>query len=485
MQDRKLWHMIALLSEEERRQWIEFLAYQFGQKQVFQQAAAAILISSFPHAPSEAEVWQELYPDQPYDDARLRKVFGDLTGYLETFFSSLAAASSPLDQRVMLLRKLLPQADPTLFGQTWRKACKDVFKFASSASELAKYRMDLEVLNREYRLQHRMKEGSFWTPPQEIAFSELGMLQRIAFLDTAWNLYKVLELVANAENETIRQQNRPEIPLEKAYLDLARHDARFGSLPLVAVYLRILDLLQQKQTNVPSLLRYLYRHSAGIPKVERDLLFASLLNHLVRELNRSEAVSTLRDLIQLYDWGIQTGQILYDGVLVPAHYKNFFKLCLRAGELDRAREFLQTGQALLPKEARQELFSLHSMYLAFAEKDFARTVRIASHTTFSQVRDEIDARTLLLQAHYEQGTWEEDWIEGQLSRLMRFVRQQNELPPYTRQNVAGQLILFRRLVRCQSHLDHEKLASSLPEPTGVETGLPGWIREKVREKMGE
>ena len=483
MQDRKLWHMIALLSEDERLLWLDFLAYQLGHKQVFQQAAAAFLVKSFPAPPSETEVWQVLYPNQPYDDARLRKVLGDLTAYLEAFFSSLATASSPLDQRVMLLRRLLPQADPILFGQTWRKACKDVFKFASSASELAKYRMELEVLNREFRLQHRMKEGAFWIPPQEIAFGELGMLQRIAFLDTAWNLYKVLELVANAENEARRQQHRPEIPLEKAFLDLARHDTRFRNLPLVAVYLRILDLLQQKQTQVASLLRYLYRHYAAIPKVERDLLFASLLNHLVRELNRSEAGDTLHDLIRLYDWGIQTGQILYDGVLVPAHYKNFFKLCLRSGELDRAREFLRTGQALLPKEARQELYALHSIYLAFAEKDFNRTVKIASHSTFSQVLDEIDARTLLLQAHYELKSWEEEWLEGQLSRLMRFVRQQKELPPYTRKNVTGQLMLFMRLVRSQTRLDHEKVASSLPEPTGLETGLPGWIREKVKEKM--
>lgn len=481
MEGRKVWKFLSILSPAQQQQWLRYLAFQYGAKQQYLQALAAYLVQSFPTPPESEACWQELYPDTSYDDGRIRKLAGDLTSTLEQFLSLQSQIDNPLDQKIHLLRGMVAQSDKDLFEQTWKKVCKDVYKLADSAAEIAKYRYELELLNREYRVRHRMKDGAFWIPPQEEWWGQESSLQRIAYLNSIWNLYQKLELIVHADITAINDQKKIEIPQRQEYLDLAQNDPLFNRLPLVKMYLRILRLPSGDEVITRNLIRYLFIHHQSIPKSEKNVLFSSLLNSLIGALNKFASPQTLPNLLDLYAWGIKNSFLKQQGILLPSHYKNFIKLCIRAGEIDRAKEFIQDERLSLPKDQREELPLLNQIYVAFAEKDFAESIRLINRTQFSKVMDEIDARSILLQAHYEQNSWDEEWLEHQINGLIRYTRNRKDLDPTRKELGLKQFRLTKQLFIAQTKEDYLKLQDSLQQLPA--TGIISWIREKVKTQL--
>lgn len=481
MNARKVWKFLSLLSTEEQQRWLNYLAFQYGDRQEYQQQLASFLVQKFPHPPEDEEAWRHLYPDEPYNDGRIRKLSGDLTTQLEQFLSFASQEASHLDQRIHLLRRMIAEADLGLFGQTWKKACKDVYRFAGSAAELAEYRYELEVINREYRLTHRMKDGAFWFPPQEGWWGESDSLQRISYLNSAWNLYQMLDLAVNSEINSSRTGNRVLIPLKDESLEIARTHPILSRFPLVGLYLKILVLVQEgKKEDIDSLSRYLFRHHHRLPDTEKSLLFSSLLNHLIIKINKGESHSVILTLLDLYEWGLNNKMLLSDGYLIPGHYKNVIGLCLRIRDLERARSFLEKYKSVLPEDVREELPALNRIYLSFAEKDFTKTIQLASKSRFSSPLDEIDARAVLLQAHFETGMMDLEWAENQINSLIRYTRSRNSLPGQFKRIYIERFRIYRKLFLAQTQAEFQEIAVIVEKNPTLDKG--GWVAEKLKPK---
>lgn len=482
MKSRKVWKFLSLLSANEQERWLAYLTFQYGNRQEYQLKLAEFLVQAFPSAPEDQGAWEHLYPKDPYNDGRLRKLSTDLTTQLEQFLSFSSQQTSPLDQRIHLLRGMIARADAVLFEQTWKKACKDVYKHAESAAELAQYRYELEVLNREYQLHNRMSNSIYWDSEVEKVLLKQSPSQRITFLMTAWDLYKSLDLIIKIENESITTAVRPEIPLESFYYKFLDQQKRFKKLPLVSMYLKIIDLLHGKEVNIHALLSYLYQYHQSIPPQELSLLYGSLLNDFIKKINRPGAIDQHRQLLDLYVWGIEKGLLMHEGELLPAHFKNYVKLCIRSQELDRTADFIQKYAELLPQNTQKELPQLCRIYLAFARKEFEKSIRLINQGQFSSTRDELDVRTILLQSHYELHYWEDEWLENQLTRLVRFTRSQKDLPPYLKDSFVTQFNLLKRLFRAQSKREIAALKLKLQDESNSGIGLRKWLEEKVLEK---
>lgn len=484
MNARKAWKFLSLLSAGEQKRWLAYLAFQYGNRQEYQQKLANFLVQNYPHPPEDEEAWQYLYPGESYNDGRIRKLSGDLTTQLEQFLGFVSQEQSPLDQKIHLLRSMISMADADLFGQTWKKACKDVYKHADSAAELAEYRYELELLNREYRRLHRMKDGAFWLPPQEEWWGKSGVLQRISYLNTIWNLYQKLELIVNAEINSSLKGNSVLIPLKEESIEIARTHPILSRFPLIGLYLKILDLVQiGRKEDIDSLSRYLFRNYQNLPDTEKNLLFSSLLNNLIIKLNTEESHAIILSLLDLYEWGLSNEMLLSDGYLIPAHYKNVIGLCLRIRDLDRAQSFLEEYKHILPEDVREELPALNRIYLTFTKKDFHKTIQLASQSRFSRPLDEIDARAVLLQAHFETGDIDIEWTENQINSLIRYTRSRNGLPIQFKKIYLDRFRLYKKLFLAQTKAEYQEVRQIVEHNPKLDKG--GWVSEKIKEKVSK
>lgn len=477
---RKVWKFLSLLSAEEHQRWLNYLAFQYGERQEYQRQLASFLVRCYPEPPEDEEAWEFLYPGEPYNDGRIRKLSGDLTTQLEQFLSFASQEDSHLNQKIHLLRSMIAEADVGLFGQTWKKACKDVYKYAGSAAELAEYRYELEVINREYRLTHRMKDGAFWSPPQEGWWGESDSLQRISYLNTAWNLYQMLDLAVNSEINSSRTGNQVLIPLKDESIDIARTHPILSRFPLIGLYLKILELVQErKKEDIDSLSRYLFRHDHRLPDTEKNLLFSCLLNNLIIKINQGESRPVILTLLDLYEWGVNNNMLLSDGYLIPGHYKNVIGLCLRIRDLKRARSFLEEYKNILPEDVREELPALNRIYISFAEKDFPKTIQLASQSRFSSALDEIDARAVLLQAHFEAGLMDLEWAENQINSLIRYTRSRNRLPGHFKRIYIERFRLYKKLFLAQTRPEFQEVKEMVEKTPKLDKG--GWVKEQLAQ----
>ncbi|MDP5170549.1 MAG: hypothetical protein NWR72_09905 [Bacteroidia bacterium] len=481
MQQRKAWKYLSLLSHSEQTDWLKHLALTFGEKQQVLHIVARLLVKEFPRAPELEEVWQALYPGDAYDDARLRKILADLTTQLEHYLGNQSFQSSPLDQRLHLLQRLIYQPDADLFGQAWRKTCKDLYRLAESAKDMARYRYEIEVLNREYRIRHRLPEGNFGVLPQEKWWPTAGTLQRIVELNTAHHLFSQLELMISIESFSKRSDTRVDTPLAHEFLNLARSHPFFSRLPLIAFYLRIIDMLRgSASVRVDVLTRFFLRSHARLPKFERGQLFGILLNHLIASLNKKESKEIILDLLDLYEKGMELQLLQTDGVLLPAHYRNFVALCLRNHSTERAKKFMEASHKFLPEDARKELPALNNIYISFAEKNYPETIRLVNRITFSRPIDEIDARAVLIQAHYESGQQDLEWLENQLNRLIRYTRMRPELSKQHKNSYIRRFRMYGRLIRAHQPEEFDRLYEYVIHSGNLDKG--SWVKEKIEEK---
>lgn len=477
MKARKVWKFLSLLSSADHHRWLAYLAFQYGTRQQYQQQLAQFLVDAYPTPPTDTSAWNHLYPHSPYNDGRLRKLSGDLTTQLEQFLSFTSQLQSPLDQRIHLLRKMIDTADEDLFGQTWKKSCKEVYKYADSAAEIAKYRYELELLNREYRVRHRMKDGAFWIPPNEEWWGEMTTLQKISHLSTAWTLYQKLELLINIENASISSTQKAEVHLYDEYMTMAKSHHLFKRLPFVGLYVRLFELLKGNSAPIEGMIRYLYSKHTEIPPSELNLLFVSLLNSLIVSVSSNQTDTNINTLLDLYEWGIQRGLLLAAGKLLPAHYKNFIKICLRDSQLQRAETFLETHIPQLPENVQEELPRICRIYLKFAQKDLLGVLKSVNQKQFSSVLDEIDARSILLQAHYELNSWDDEWLEGQLNRLIRYTKSRKDLSDQGKAMYLTQYSLLKRLFLASTPADYDTLKAKIN--LAPKTQAIMWIKAQI------
>lgn len=482
MNGRKVWKFLSILSPAQQRNWLQYLSFQYGHKQQYLQQLAAVLVDCYPHAPSSEVCWNRLYPQSKYDDGRIRKLCGDLTATLEKFLSLQSQEAYPIDQKIHLLRRLIAQSDTDLFEQTWKKVCKDIYKFADSAADISRHRYELEVTFREYAVHHRLKKPQPWTHPSELQLLNKSLQERISFLMASWDLFKMLDFIVKMENESIKTNARPEIPMESYYLQLIKQDKRFQKLPLVSMYLAIIDLLQGKAVALAPLIKYLYLYHDSLPTQELQLLYGSVLNNLIRNLNTLNSPDDQTKLLNLYVWGIDKGLLLHEGQLLPAHFKNYVKLCIRARQLDRAEAFIQGYASILPAKISQELPVLCSIYLSFARQEFGLAIRLANSITFSSARDELEVRTILLQSHYEKQPDDTIWLDGQTASLTRYARQRKDLPPYLKNSFVLQMNFMRRLFKSQTSEELTQLQKRLPQLSSS-PNLQQWVDRKIRERI--
>ncbi len=480
MEKRKVWQFLALLSPENQQSWLGYLQFRFGSRQAYLQQLARYLVNAYPAPPTNETVWKHLYPGTAYDDARLRKLSGDLTHQLEQFLSLQSFDQSPLDQRMQLLNSLLTQHDADLFGKTWKKVCKDVYRLADSAAEIAEYRYRLEVMNREYRVRHRMRDGAFWTPPQETRWGDADTLQRMAYLNTARDLYQMLDLKLNADITYSNTGNRPELPMVEGYVELARSHPVISKLPLMGMYLRLLDLYNSSTPSDPrSLMTFLFRNHQKIPVSERQQVFNWILNYLVVKLNRGESKTVVFQLLDLYEFGINKGLLLHDGVLLPNHYKNMIALCLRAQDLDRAEHFLEDYKRLLPQDVREELPMLNRIHISFAKQDYTRTIQLASQSRFTKSLDELAAREVLLKAHYENGERDPDWLDSQIQSMIRYARNRGNIAPKIKQRAIERFRLYRKLFFASTPEELEAIQNVVKTSSHLDKGR--WIASQLHK----
>ncbi|MEL7339947.1 MAG: hypothetical protein AAGM67_05625, partial [Bacteroidota bacterium] len=442
MEKRKIWHLLKSMSEEERERFPHWLKAELGDKQSYLQRLCHLLLTALPIAPKRPDVWRSLYPDKPFDDARLRKLTRDLCGWVEDFFAIEEFRSQKPQHKIALLRALQDRNLGDIFEKEVRKLDKDLASHSPRDGNFFQYRYEIEREIVEYQLS----QGKDFARPEESQFVSEDTNALATYFDLWWIQTKLELATRSLSQKQITGQETDSILLPELLSLIPKHP-QLCSEPLLNVYREMTLLLKEEpDVQLDPLLQQI-QHMDDLTNQDRQTLWVLLINHHVRRLNLSGEDQYAEKVLRLFEWAIDTGFLLVDEHLPEVYYKNLIAASLRAQQSEKAWQYLDRYQNLLREDRREDVYLLNLAIYYSAQREYAKVIQTLNNVRMNNSREEIQARTLHLQAFYEVNPQEVEWLLSQIKNLERYIRSRSNMATSNKKPFLNRLKLFRALLQ--------------------------------------
>lgn len=477
MKKRKLWILIESMSEAERKRFPLWLKAELGDRQSYLQQLCQSLIEAYPVAPAREIIWQSLYPKSDFDDARLRKLTRDLTAWLEEFFAIEQFRSQKDEKSVALLRAFYGRDLPDEFEKAVRKFDRELAKRPLRDGDFFRMKYEIERLATEFAVSFRYKLDRSETSEQKERENIIPESQRLQHFFDLWWIQTKLEIASTNQAKKQITGKETESILLNELLALIPQDPYLSQEPFIKLYREMTLLLIGEETVKLSELLEQMQEMPGLASGDLQTIWVALNNHNLIALNQTGEAKYAEQSLLLFEWAISADFLLVAGYLPEVYYKNLIALCLRTKQYDKAEYYLEHYKGLLREERKEDVYLLSKAIYHSHKKDFKKVIQIIGPARLSKSTEEIQARTLLLQAFYEVEPEEIDWLLNQLKNLDRYIRSRQNMSDEMKKPLLNRLRLFRRLLRAHSQKDLNKLIYSIQTTRPLNT--PQWLIEKA------
>ncbi|MEZ4827299.1 MAG: hypothetical protein R3C61_13625 [Bacteroidia bacterium] len=482
MQQRKIWQLFSALSEEEVVQFDHWLDAELFGKQEFVRKLKDFLVSKYPFPPDDMDTWNYLYHGKSYDDARLRKLCGDLTYQLEEFLALCAFRLDRQTREHLLLQELSRRNRPDLFIKMLRKIEKELSGTNNRNGRYYRRLYEVESEKIRFEFAHRKQIDRHPLNIAEFPGKDLSALHLHNYAFDSWWLHEKLSLMATNLNNRQWQEAGPENILMQEIMDIIDNHPVFHNQNWLVIYQEVCRIISGDiKGNLSRLIQVLRNENAKEVHEDQLSVFSLLLNHFIRRLNTTGDASVAKEIYTLYEWGIEDRLIFSDQFLPSVHYKNIVTICLRTEDYERAWEYLHNLRHLLPPEEQEDVYTLRLAQYFVHQKKHTEVIRTLSNRRFNHTTDEINARSFLLEAHYEVNRLDTEWLISQTENLIRYIRKQDGLGNNARQAYLSRFRLFRRLISAFTVEELHLLAQVVKRADPIDR--PQWLLEKIAEKI--
>ncbi|MCC6723506.1 MAG: hypothetical protein IT258_03280 [Saprospiraceae bacterium] len=465
MQNSRLLSILLALSPDELRSLRKFLLSPYFNQRADVVALFDLLATSLKPGkaePTKEAICQQLYPNEPYDDQRLRHVMSFLNKLVEQFLAHEAVGENGHFMQLQLAESFRRRNLPEHFQRSLiglKKAHEDSpFRHADH------YWEGYEIQLQDYLFTATTRRAT------SLNLQEIGDQ-----LDLAYLALKLRQTCVALSHQAV-----------------FKADYDFGLLPEVLGYLERENLLELPAIGVyyhcyqalvkPSELahfqgfkRMLYQHGDDVPVSEIRDLYLLAINICIRRYNEGSA-GFLEEEFELYKAALEKKVLLVNGVLSRFTYQNVVTLALVLGEFEWVEQFLSNYTQHLERRFREANHSFNLARLEYFRHRYDRALDLLQKSDYEDLLLNLSAKTLLLKIYYE--TAEFNALDSLLDSMSNFVRRKKAIG-YHRDNYLNLVKLTKKLLQTP-HGDKEaraKLANEITETKSV--AERGWLLEKL------
>lgn len=433
------------------------------------QALVAGLNGHYPAFEVEDTVlYSHLFPESPFDGARLRVLRTSMKGLLETFFIEKALAKKKGIRNVLLLGELASRGNHAEARRVMETSLIDLDKHLTVEDMLRKFELQEFGLELDIRENRRNRQHD-WTRILD-SLSDYSIAQTLRLLCAIYNESKLL----NQDVEHFRQ--RSEGMIEAAQ--------RMGSNahPIIPIYAKLLNNLTEAENESLSefLRQWLDQHGNEISETERLNILGLWINHLVQG-DWMGKPGYLRQTLEAYTMLLESGRFFHAGSFSVHSARNAVAVASRLGETTWGRTFLQQAEKELNPTDLPGLMAYANAYLDFSEGNLTSALH---HLRAAPLHDpfyRLACDLLLLRIWYEKG--EDDLFLSLHTALIRQLYRKEKVTGAFRKSiqsflgVIGQLHGFRS--QTKRNPDTLKgLCASIEWMT-----LREWVEKQIKKLM--
>ncbi len=463
---RKVWSVLALLNKKEQIRFHNWLRIELAEKQAYVKKLLSIIME-YPDHVEDEWVWKKLYPSDPYNDGRLRKLYRDLCAYVEEFLAIESFRKDKNQKDVHLLRELREREAHDLFVKQYNKLDKELTRtpLKDAAIFRKKYQTIYEMIQYQLQYEHGIKP---------ISFEELYMS-----FDAWWVHEKIALACTNETLSALFPQQIDNALLAQAYEMISKRPD-FSQMALLQIHWKIHKLFQgTPESEAQEISQWIVKFAKELPLSTKKEIFELLLNYHIRKLNTSGDEDTARIIFKLYQWGINDEFLIAHQKLHWQQYKNIISVCLQTNNYESAWVYLNDLIKYLPAKEKEEAYIYNLSQYHIAMEAYEEVISALGERKFSKLVYEIPARSTLLQAYYELYGPDKEWLIPQLTNLIRYVKQQKLTEKY-RQSYLNRFRLFRKLIQAKNEEELISLQQEIHQTKPI--SRPQWLLQKIQQR---
>ncbi|MEL6655796.1 MAG: hypothetical protein AAFP77_01690 [Bacteroidota bacterium] len=426
---------------------------------------------SFPaHRSTPEQIWAAVFSPAPFSYKGMSYLISDLTKRLEIFIGKQEQAQQELTTELFILEGLV------------KRRLEKSYQFRLAKTKKLLQKTQRESAQKWYYELWLAKIESYYFTAQNNRTTNPELQRQKNILDRYY-LCANLELYCGILNED-RVLNH-KTPLPDSPFTVQSEVAELGESPLIEIYQMLIDLLGRDEPDEALFDHYqaaLFATAARIRKPELIDLYYYTINYCLYAINRGYRIYADR-LLDLYQKGLDSKDLLLAGELSPWIYKNIVKLSLGLKRFAWAEKFILEFTDELPVQFREDALHFNLSDLYYHRQEYDKALELLSRVEFSDVFYKHGAKVMLLKIFFERH--ESEAFHSLLtSYKILLIREKkltkNKIKPYQKfVNYAA------KLAKIQTY-DKErlrKLSTSLKQDIQGGVSDRSWLLNQIEKKI--
>ncbi len=471
MKKNKLILLLQTLNSGEMNRLDSFVNSEYFNKDPDTRRLFDCLRAYYPGFPAEhlekEQVFQSLFPGQPYNDKRLRYLMSGLNKLAEHFLALQKLESNTYQFQLALLETLSQRGLEKSYSQVDRTLAQALEEPQTDSGDYFLARFQRAALQEKHFERQRLRR---FDVNIQIASDQL---------DRYYFLSRLRMACAMLDRQTILQADY-QLNLSEDWIQYLEQQHFFGEA-VIRLYFNIFQTLSDEndEAHFSRLKTGIAAESHQIPARDLHDIYLFAINYCARKIRQGKA-HYVEEALNLYRTGITGGILIENGELSPWAFANVVKLSLRMQQYDDIEHFIGEYAPLLPAKFRENAlhYNLAELYYYTGRLDEAQ--QQLQDVAFSDLNYYLGARVMLAKIFYE--TDAEESLLSLLASFTIFLKRNKEISNDLRHTYLNFCKLLFQVVKQPKN----RLGEILPliQSTELLTDR-NWLEQTCKAAMGE
>lgn len=435
MKNNPLLAVLPSFSAKERRLCREWLAAPLHNKSqdVRDLYDALWRLITLQRPAKKAVLWKMVYPQQPYQDAKIRQVIHQLWTAVEAFLLQQEIQEQPLLKDELRLIAWQKRQLPALLEKTLKQSKKR--KELQTVQNWSYWRHHYQLERWQFELDETTERST------ALNLQELSDALDIQYfadkLRHACRLYSRLVVF-----KMDFQPRMLSVVLEQV------EQAQYQQIPAIGLYYHCYLALTDKngavaEQHFDAFLELMEQQEALFPAREWRELYLLAINYTIKQFNTGSN-HYLTKTYELYQRGIEGGYLLENGCLTPFTYNNVVSLGLEFEDFGWTKDFIYTYKNKITPAKDSSIFEECLAKWHYAQQQYDKAQSLLATLQVKDILRMISCKLLLARIYYE--TAELEALESLLGSLQQYLRRK-EVVGYHKENYQNIIYFMQQLLR--------------------------------------
>ncbi len=422
---------------------------------------------------TKAQLYKKIFPKEKYQDTRMRNLISDLKILTEEYLIQLQLKRKTFDKEKTLAEAF---GERNLFEYFEKKTKKLVAELEGQAQKGI----------RNYIEKMWLKQNYFYHPlTNKYKAVDFEIQDILEDLDHFFVLGKLQFGSELKMRERIFSKN---FQIRFIQESLKESEGFSEENPVFELYKCVFELFDSEKSEeaFENGKRLLPKHFKSISKTDQIAILLNLRNYAIQQINKGLS-SFYKDVLDLYKLGLKLEIIIDNEKISEGDFINIVYAGCLGKEFDWTSNFIETYQNYLDEAVREDTRVLSLAALYFHSQAYSKTIDLLSQYHFTQILYEVNARTILVRAWFEQfftNHDDYDFLMAQLEAFEKFIRRKTIISSQKKAENLNFILSIKKLTTLiyQKKLPNEIVAKMNNHVKGLKAlTARKWLEAKINQ----